>query len=337
MLSLIIPFYNSQATIERCLESVVAQTHIPDEIILVNDGSVDATANIAQAFAQRFPQIKLLTQPNRGVSAARNLGLSTARGEWIQFADSDDYLEPTMCETLLAAQQTQDFDCVICGFIIETEKGKLLKTFETDELTIVNDSDWVASFQQLYLRYFLSNPWNKLFRASIIARHDLKFYEALSLGEDLLFNLAYLSHCRTVRVIDRKLYHYVSGRVAALTMLGRADKHDIDKRLYRAAVDFYRSRGGTDCQQIERLYLRNCLSTIEQAIGLSKAAGDKQFARGTVNAIINASETEQCFSRGATSSWELKISKALLGTKNPTFILLLADCRRRFKRFLLSR
>ena len=116
LISVIVPIYNVEKYINRCIDSIIEQTYTNLEIILVDDGSTDNSGSICDEYAKKDNRIKVIHKENGGVSSARNVGLDTAIGQYITFVDSDDYIEKKYCEILLKTLKKQKADCVACGY-----------------------------------------------------------------------------------------------------------------------------------------------------------------------------------------------------------------------------
>ena len=125
LISIIVPIYNSENYIKKCLDSILAQTYSNLEVILIDDGSTDNSYNICKDYQKKDNRIVLLQQKNAGVSRARNHGLEVAKGEYIGFVDSDDYIEPEMYEILLNSIIESNSKIAICNYYYENEDSKL--------------------------------------------------------------------------------------------------------------------------------------------------------------------------------------------------------------------
>lgn len=190
--SLIVPCYNAAAHIDRCLDSIVEQDFTDWEVILINDGSTDLTGTMCDRRAAAHPGITVLHQPNRGVSAARNRGLETARGKFIMFVDSDDMLLPG-CLTALFRMMRDDTEMVFAGYQLTGENAK---PFALPEVR-------TCSYSASRLAKELFNPtdfpyqgfvFTKIFLASVIKDNNLRFDESIVYNEDRLFTFQYLKH-----------------------------------------------------------------------------------------------------------------------------------------------
>lgn len=202
-ISIIIPAYNAEKTIERCLDSVLAQEGFENikEILVVDDGSKDNTAEIVKSYTNQFSVIKLIEKTNGGVSSARNEGIRQATGEYIVFCDSDDEMKVRMCCRLYDALLNSDADLAICGY---EEKS----TTDVREIIPINsDSSKTLKiqncFNELFFGLFLNQPWNKMFKRKCI---DCMFDENLQNGEDIKFVLAYMKKNPKCKIISEPLY-----------------------------------------------------------------------------------------------------------------------------------
>lgn len=234
MFSIIIPVYNAEQTIRRCLDSVTAQTFGDFEVLMIDDGSPDGSAAICAAYAAADSRFRLLRQPNQGVSAARNLGLRSARGNYIAFLDSDDAYQPDYLE--IFRQLTEAYpslDCFWCGFDeINDEAVVTHHTFEDNGISQLRRRDIMLAHE----RWMDSTLWNKLFRRSVIAEAGITMDQELSLGEDMMFVYQYLDAARDGICLDnRPLYLYSHLSNGTLDSKYRPDLKDIydllDKRL----------------------------------------------------------------------------------------------------------
>lgn len=204
-ISVIIPVYNCEKYLADCLDSVLNQTYQNFEIILVDDGSTDASGKICDQYAAEHERIRVVHQENHGVSHARNVGLSLITGDAVSFIDSDDTLELDMYELLVRVMKEHDADISHCGY----------KHIVRDEVRLVHDTKRIVCQNTLEaLEYFVSGRlfggglWTKLFRSSLIS--DMKFREDLKINEDVLFNFEAFSKSRKTVFADYALYNYVA-------------------------------------------------------------------------------------------------------------------------------
>lgn len=203
MISIIVPVYQGEATLAACLNSILAQTYLDFEIIVVNDGSKDRTGAIAEEYSRQYTNIRVIQQENQGASVARNAGIAVANGEYIQFLDSDDLLLEEACQTFMTAMTEQKADLVIAGYWHNYYRKRVLKTPPfTGTFQIQTAEPEVLS---LYREGALNMPWNKLYKRELIKQG---FPETMKLGEDLFFNLDYLLMCSNFTLIGEPVCSY---------------------------------------------------------------------------------------------------------------------------------
>lgn len=202
IVTIIIPVYNTEKYLEKCLNSVLEQSHKNLEIILINDGSTDNSLNICKEFQKLDNRIKIINQENNGVSVARNKGLDIASGEYIAFIDSDDFIEKNMIETMLNNIKKENADISEIDFTLtnlrDYSKKKKLKFYEVSE----NNASIIKLFSGSKIENIVCS---KLYKKSIIG--DIRFDEKLILGEDLYFNFKVLLKQHKIVIDTRNSYY----------------------------------------------------------------------------------------------------------------------------------
>ena len=211
--SVIVPVYNAQNTLGRCVNSILSQTFRDLELILVDDGSTDGSPEICRNWADLDGRVRIIRQENAGVSRARNRGLAEARGKYVQFADADDCVAPDMTEKLVEALRERPGDIVVCSCwqVGETQRSKL-GLYTDDKLVLDHDEMWQEMLRLVWDTSSMESPWNKLYERNLIEANGLRFPEDLSLGEDFLFNLAYFRCCGGLVFLPDPLYFYHVGQ-----------------------------------------------------------------------------------------------------------------------------
>lgn len=219
LVSIIIPVYNAQKHIGRCLESVRRQTYKNLQIIVINDGSSDVSLPVCQMYARIDPRILLVDKANSGVSATRNLGLSLATGEYLQFVDSDDYLAPWATALLVQKARENDADMVISHYY-RVQPGKIdEKTGEQEPDSVVpygflpegfyDKKGFAQNLMKEPASFYYGVMWNKLYRREIVARYNIQCSEELEWSEDFLFNLEFIRYAERFYSLASPLYYYV--------------------------------------------------------------------------------------------------------------------------------
>lgn len=210
MVSIIIPVYNVEKYIGECIESILNQTYLKIEIILINDGSTDLSGEICDIFKKKYSNITVIHQINCGSGKARNAGLDRAIGQYVMFCDPDDWLPKDAVEKHVNAIIKSDADLTI-GFIEEfvfDSNGKFIKNRSRNvcSKSIINQEALKENFFELYNCINLKSPCNKLYKAEKIVCNELKFPD-LRRSQDIVFNNEYLKYIEKAEIIDEYVYN----------------------------------------------------------------------------------------------------------------------------------
>lgn len=206
-ISIIIPCYNIEQHVAQCIESVLAQTFVDFELVLLDDGSTDTTLQICAKYAAKDARVAVYTHANRGVSYTRNRGIDLAQGTYIMFIDGDDWIEADMLELLL--QSSSSNTTPVSGMIHE-RRGEVYENDFFKNLIVTRQLDYNKdTVQNLFPSSVLSSPCCKLYNRSILIEYNLKFEEHLSYQEDLIFNLNYFRYVPKITIVPAFSYHYV--------------------------------------------------------------------------------------------------------------------------------
>lgn len=204
-ISVIVPVFNVERFLDECITSIIQQTFQDLEIILVDDGSTDASGQVCEKFAEMDNRIVVIHQSNAGVSAARNAGLCAAKGKYIAFVDADDVLPKEAYQNLLDGKQEE---ALIMGAIqLMTEDGTLQNSFTFGEKETSQENFLKDLFLERKFPY-LGYPVDKLYLRELIEKYKLHFDENIKLNEDRLFVLEYVLHCKKIAFVESVVYHY---------------------------------------------------------------------------------------------------------------------------------
>lgn len=212
--SVIIPVYNVENYLSRCIDSLLAQNYADLEILLIDNGSNDQSGQICEDYATQFSNITAYHIPNKGVGSARNFGLSKAKGEFICFVDADDYLVGNLFSDV-ESQLDSQLDLLVFSYYNSIEKNlseidRSAKILPTEGKK--DKSDFIALFQELWLTDMMYTVWNKIYRKEFLEEHQIVF-ESYELGEDVRFNLNVYQHVNAVLLVKSCYYVYISGRI----------------------------------------------------------------------------------------------------------------------------
>lgn len=208
LISIITPVFNSQDFLSKCINSVIKQSLLNFELILINDGSTDNSGIICDEYAKKYTQIKVIHQDNQGVSVARNRGMYESKGEWLFFLDSDDFLSEDSFSTI-KDHLNYDYDL----FIFETNvynNGIISKRSSYTNLTINNTKEFLLTNR------IRGELWNYLFKRKIVFDNEIKFVENIRISEDRNFIIKYISLINKVKVINFSLYNYREDNLSSM-------------------------------------------------------------------------------------------------------------------------
>lgn len=219
LISVIVPVYNTEKYLPRCLDSILSQSFTDFELILIDDGSKDGSGVICNAYASKDDRIRVFHKENGGVSSARNLGIDNSKGEWLYFADSDDELLPNGLQTLVNCIDN-DVDVVMGGYEKFNEEGDLLESVQDRAVVTLDKKKSLSSLYHGHTMFYsaLSYTWLRLFRKKIIDYHRIRFDETLSNKEDTLFITEYLCKSNGVTRFDTTpVYWYFWRQYSAMS------------------------------------------------------------------------------------------------------------------------
>ena len=223
--SVIIPVYNAEKTLSRCVDSLLNQNCSDAEIILVNDGSTDGSKALCQQYADSNACVRLIDQPNGGVSSARNAGLDAAQGEYVLFVDSDDYVPQTLFTDLAAYTNDNKWDLVRFSYCIDDGNTLHERRMKNRQLP-----DRISSLPIIIddiCRKHLNAPWAKLYRKELLERSKIRFPIGVSVAEDRSFNICYSLNVHSYAISDRIAYYVNTENEQSLS---RKKHHNLEEQ-----------------------------------------------------------------------------------------------------------
>lgn len=236
MISVIIPVYNSEKYLHKCIDSVLKQSYQDFELILVNDGSKDSSGDICDEYAQREERVSVFHQENSGVSVARNLGIDKAKGKLLCFVDSDDWIDDTYLNDFFGFKP-KDADMYVQGYINDYEESDKSNRVGFNVSQLYSQEDLAVIFIYAEINNINNSPCWKLFKSDIIRDSNLYYDESISYGEDHLFVLNYLKYVKSIFISSKSGYHYVHQKSDSLTT-----SYTIDEKLYYYGLEVYKAR-----------------------------------------------------------------------------------------------
>ena len=338
LVSVIIPVYNGERYIDKCVESVLKQTYERIEIILINDGSTDKSGCICGTYANKYEQINTFQIFNRGPSGARNIGIQNCSGDLIYFLDIDDSIEPNAIELLVEQYEKHDVDLVIGDFYRVTENVKSASgnalNFSGDALLDKNDIlRYVRKYFKIPYKYILFNHiWNRLYKTDIIKNNNLLFNPELRNLEDIDFNFKYLNHVSKAAFKNTPLYNYTIRKTSQSFVIGD-DLNDVTKypSTFKSIKAFLRKNLMKEVdiiKEVGHLYISYTIIILIRLCGNWKFKNSYKIYRN-VAAIINSPEVKQNLMFYSPTTDDIKFVHILM--KHKLSLLIMLVCRKRFK------
>ncbi len=284
--SVIVPVYNAEQAIGRCLDSILNQEYKDLEVIPVDDGSKDHSGEILQLYADKDPRVKPIWKENGGVSSARNAALEAATGEYIQFMDADDWITMDSTKMLVRRMEEGRSDMVIANFY-RVSGDRVAEKGEIEEKEVMTRNQFVEYMMQAPANYYYGVLWNKLYKRSIIEEHHIRMDENISFSEDFAFNLEYLVYAQFVAALQFPVYYYVktegslvSKNMSPLRIL------EMKTTMFQYYNDFYKNIYDKETYRSERLNIARYLvafATDDPAVGFKMSRLGNENTRFDVN------------------------------------------------------
>lgn len=214
--SIIVPIYNAETFLRRCVESVLNQEYTDFELLLADDGSRDDSGAICDEYAAADNRVRVFHKENSGVSDARNLCLDKARGRYLQFLDADDWITSNATKLLVRAMEEHQCDMVISDFY-RVVGERVSPKGDIDETRVLSREEYAAHMMENPADYYYGVLWNKLYRREIVERHHLRMDPAINWCEDFMFNLEYIRRAETFVALQVPIYYYVKTKGSLCT------------------------------------------------------------------------------------------------------------------------
>lgn len=264
-ISIIVPVFNVEKYLDRCIKSIYAQTLKDYEIILVNDGSKDNSLALCRKYAESDKRITVIDKENGGAGSARNAGLNVAKGDYIAFPDADDWFEPNMYEELYALAKSGDYDIVFSGVNNYSQDLQYINTIHCPVVDFKTQNECRKSIMTLFpTTLVFDSPCNKLYKRELIVENGVRFTD-LRRCQDAVFNLDVYRCAKSVKSTEKAYYNYINNDIGKVNK--KFPKNYIDINIYY----FY--------------HLKEILSGWEMYSGEIKKHYDSSFILGVCSAI----------------------------------------------------
>lgn len=235
-ISIIVPIYNCEDTLSKCIESILKQTFNNFELILIDDGSNDKSGYICDIYSKKDSRIRVYHNKNQGVSSSRNYGINISNGKYLMFCDGDDYVDINWCKELYQQINIYPDSWICCNFsTVDNNTGKEERNVNSlKEINFISKNDFFVAVD-LGISGFC---WNKIFDKEIINKHKIRFNESYSLGEDVEFCVDYLKRVKNIIVLNKYLYCYVKYSKETLTNKKYENYFDLLRHFYNLRRPF---------------------------------------------------------------------------------------------------
>lgn len=301
-ISVVVPIFNVELYLNRCIESILAQLYLNLEVLLIDDGSTDNSLLICREYEKKDARVKVYTQQNKGVSEARNLGIQHATGEFITFVDPDDWIEPRMYESMLNRIKMDNSDICLCDYAVIKNNKKIERTLNLEELKITGQEN---IFKSIILPLIGENEnsinridgfvWRLLIKRNILQASQVVFDKDIKIMEDLLFCISLFQHCNVVSYDKNIFYNYLFNPKSAMNRY-KPNYYEINKKVYykMRQLVINNCNGDIECS-LQNRYIEMMIGCIVNEIIYCKKSIFKSFIK--LKQIIDDSEFQRILSQ----------------------------------------
>lgn len=239
-ISIIVPIYNAEKTLHRCIDSILGQDYTDFELLLIDDGSKDNSGMICDEYAVKDKRVRVIHKENSGVSDSRNIALDEAKGEYLQFLDSDDWITPNATRLLVESAEKNQCDMVIADFY-RVIGERLSHKGSIDEDGVLSKEEFANLMMENPADFYYGVLWNKLYKREIVEKHHFRMDSKISWCEDFMFNLEYIRFCERIFVLQIPIYYYVKTK-GSLVSQGMSITKTIKTKMmvFEYYTDFYK-------------------------------------------------------------------------------------------------
>lgn len=332
IISVIIPVFNGANTLERCINSVLSSNYLDIEVIIIDDGSTDNSWEICVSFAKIDSRISIYHFKNNGVSHARNIGISYARGKYCAFVDCDDYVPSNYFMNLYNNMKKNHSELAL-GSVAYIYKDKTVYVYAGKGIISFGDKSEQnrVRFLELNQKYLLYGPYNKLYLTKYIKKHDVKFPIEMSYGEDLMFNLSYMSHCNSISCNNEPIYCYYCSNELSLSKKYRSNLFETGLKLNLSLRVFFEKQGFWTKSEKKYIYERVFDDAYNAIFGLwnPKCNYSLKLKVSKISSILNNEEVVKCYDIANVAGYS-KIDVFFMKNKMVFSLVLLHELRRLF-------
>lgn len=277
-LSIIIPVYNCEKSIEKCIDSILSSNYKDYEIIIINDGSTDNTVyTITNGYSSKDNIIIINLEKNQGVSYCRNLGIVKASGEYITFVDGDDYVSTNIYSDMMKIVKEQGVDCCVCDYCEIFKDGSIQKSKYHYKNTILNNEECIKAF---LVDNISPSTWDKIFKAELIKKY-VRFESKLEVGEDILFCLNFFYRAERVYLLNQIHYYYAQQEKSVMHEISPKllQFTEVTKKIYKEQLDIYEKNFKDEFQYFASAMLMRGIHSITSLINKENIKQSKDYLK----------------------------------------------------------
>lgn len=306
----IMPVYNVENYIERCFESLRAQTLTDWELIAVDDGSTDSSGALCDEFAKKDSRITVIHKENGGAPSARNAAIPVAKGKYLYFFDPDDWAEPTMFYDMYSAAEKHNAQLVVTGFYIDTYYSDT--EFYTQEQSLPSrvyksQREFRECARELFDKNLLYTPWNKLYSRQYVMENNIRFKPTF--WDDFPFVLDYIRDVERVVLLEDKYYHFIRARADSETAKYRKETYEKREEEHGWMLEIYEHWGVNDeksVEMIQRRYIERLIGCIENVTNPACTLSKKE-RMAEIRKMITSDRAKTALSLAKPKSMVMKI------------------------------
>ena len=329
-ISIIVPVYNNEKYIVKCIESIINQDYKEWELILINNGSTDKSKEICEKYIKEDERIILVNSINNGPSGARNKGLELATGDYCMFVDGDDYIEKDTLSTLAKELEKNDFQIIIYGNYNDVfSNGQYIENGENKyrECEFNNNDEFKKIYIDLCNNYLINQVWNKIYKKSFIDEVGTKFPQGVSYSEDLIFNIKLYKNLNRGKVINKSFYHYVNHKGDSLCSTFNVNKYRDMKYVYMTIEEEVKGWNNQLVDYLGNTFIKDINIYINSMYN-SDCALENNEKRTLVEEIIKDEVVHSCIQKTNIKGIRNTITSTLIRFRCKNLLLLMGKVTR---------
>lgn len=333
-ISIIVPVYNNEKYIVKCIESVTNQEFTNWELILINNGSTDRSRELCEKYVNEDDRIILVNGENEGPSVARNKGLELATGDYCMFVDGDDYIEEDTLGILANEMQEKDYQIIFYGNYNDTYiNNEYIRTGENkcSEYEFDNNEEFKKNYVELLNHFMVNQVWNKIYKKSFIDEVGTSFPKGMNYSEDIIFNIKLYKKLQRGKVLNKSFYHYVNHKGDSLCSTFNINKFNDMKYAYIKIKEEVANWNNEVIESLSNLFIKDINIYINSLYGSSCNLGYSEKSK-VVHGIIKDDVVQICIKESKLNGIRNKITSTLIRCKCKNLLLLMGKVTRKIRK-----